>query len=194
MKAITLRHPWPFMVAFCGKDIENRDWDARLEEVFGLPGLVGQRLAIHGGSAPARPKRPLHTLSPTNPWREFLADLNACRSMLGELPEPALRYLAWRAGDGPLMPEHFIVTGICAMATLGSPTRASRSRWAVSGALHLPLVGVQAIEPLEYRGAQGFWSIPEDIEQLLMQRYDYAVERDRKRNYPERTGEEWLGL
>ncbi len=46
MKALTLRHPWPYCFARLGKDIENRSWP--------FPGdLVGQPIALHGGVMPA---------------------------------------------------------------------------------------------------------------------------------------------
>ena len=45
MHAITLQHPWPFFIVYGGKRIENRGW-------MPPPGLIGERIAIHGGKEP----------------------------------------------------------------------------------------------------------------------------------------------
>jgi hypothetical protein len=45
VKAITLRHPWPWAILAMGKRIENRTWEPK-----GL--RPGDRFAIHGGRVP----------------------------------------------------------------------------------------------------------------------------------------------
>lgn len=45
MKALTLRHPWPWAIRELGKDVENRTWAPKLE--------LGERFAIHAGRAPS---------------------------------------------------------------------------------------------------------------------------------------------
>jgi hypothetical protein len=45
VKALTLKHPWPWAILELGKDIENRTWFPPRDE-------VGEWLAIHGGVVP----------------------------------------------------------------------------------------------------------------------------------------------
>lgn len=196
MKALTLRHPWPFAVCFLNKRVENREWDQRLEELFGVRHLVGEVVAIHGGAAPTRPlRRKLESLSPKNPWREFTADLGHIRANIlgGELPDEAAQYLA-RTCPGGLTPECFILPGIVAVATVSGTSRASRDRWAAQGCLHILLDQVITLpEPVECRGAQGLWEVPEVIEQEVTRRYR-AVLNTRPPVSAEQTGAEWLGI
>ncbi len=49
MKALTLRHPWPFAICHLGKRIENRGWEPSPKQL-----RIGDRFAIHGGVAPKR--------------------------------------------------------------------------------------------------------------------------------------------
>lgn len=42
--AVTLRQPWAWAIAHCGKRIENRTWSPRHS-------LIGQRIAIHAGKS-----------------------------------------------------------------------------------------------------------------------------------------------
>lgn len=183
MKALILRHPWPFTVAYLGKDTENRDWDDRLLELFGLPELVGHQIAIHGGAAPKRGKN--------QGWRELLAGITACHTMLGgELPEQAAQYLAQHIPEGQHIPaEHFILPGVVAVATVAGYSRASGSTWAIEGQLHIELSDVITLrEPVACPGAQGFWNLPPVIEQAVMAQVQQPV--------PPRWGhlslDEWL--
>lgn len=60
MKALTLKHPWPYAICRLGKDIENRTWS---------PGLrlgVGDWFAIHGGVSPKG-----------RSWDEAMSDLHS---------------------------------------------------------------------------------------------------------------------
>lgn len=45
MKALTLKHPWPWAICHLGKDIENRTWKPPAS-------LIGRYFAIHGGAVP----------------------------------------------------------------------------------------------------------------------------------------------
>jgi hypothetical protein len=46
LKALTLKHPWPYAICRLGKDIENRTWSP------GCRLAVGDWFAIHGGVPP----------------------------------------------------------------------------------------------------------------------------------------------
>ncbi|EYB67044.1 hypothetical protein DEIPH_ctg052orf0042 [Deinococcus phoenicis] len=187
MKALTLRHPWGFAIGWAGKDIENRDWDDRVADLMGLPQIIGEPVAIHSGSCPKRGRN--------QGWREFIAGLKAMRANLGgELPGSAAQFLASRSPEGPFAPEAFLVSGIVAVAVISGTTRASRSSWAVPGQLHLMLSQVVALpEPVECRGAQGFWEVPEVVEREVRRQVE-QVQVTRPPIAAERTGADWLGL
>lgn len=171
MKALTLRHPWTFAIAYLGKDCENRDWTDDLAELNGIRQQIGQQIAIHGGATPQRPKRavPLHKLAESNLWRQHCEALDAIRygPMLGQpLPHAARQFLRDHHQGGPLTPELFILPGVVAVATVQRVTRSSNSPWAVPGALHIELSDVITLpSPVECPGMQGLWSLPPSIEQ-----------------------------
>lgn len=183
MKALTLRHPWPFAVAYLGKDVENREWDSRLVEVFGVDDLIGHQIAIHGGAVPKRGKN--------KAWRELLARVIACHEMIdGELPDSAAQYLAQKlpAGADHIPAEHFVIGGVVAVATVAGYTRVSPSRWAIEGQLHLELRDVVTLrEPVACPGAQGFWNLPPAIEDAVMAQVPAPTPK-----YGHLTTEEWL--
>lgn len=170
MKALTLKHPWAFAVAYLGKDCENREWDDRLAELMGIRRELGQRIAIHGGAAPVRPKSGRHwsQLAPTNSWRQHCEDLRQIQFYLethSGLPDAAARYLAQTYPGQSLTPELFILPGIVAVATVERITRTSGSRWAASGHLHIELSEVIALpRPVQTSGKQGLWVLDPDIE------------------------------
>jgi hypothetical protein len=194
MKALTLRHPWAFAIAHLGKRIENRDWDARTADLMGLPQLVGETIAIHGGTAPQRPKRAGHwsQLAETNLWRQHCEDLQGVHRILGgELPDGAARYFASR-GISTLTPEAFILPGVVAVATISGTTRTSRDPWAAHGQLHILLSDVITLsEPVQCPGAQGFWTVPEAIEREVTTQYR-SVLNARPPQHGHLTGQEWL--
>lgn len=163
MKALTLRNPFAFAISHLGKNVENRDWDARTAELMGLPGLIGQQIAIHGGALPRRGRN--------QGWREFTEALAYIHGLLdGELPDSAARFLARRMQLGAtLRAEDFLVSGVVAVATISGTSRDSWSSWAVPGCLHLELSDVSALpEPVACAGAQGFWTVPEILEREVL--------------------------
>lgn len=171
MKALTLKHPWAFAVAYLGKDCENREWDDRLTELMGIRRELGQRIAIHGGAAPARPKSARHwsQLAPTNTWRQHCEDLQAVHTLLGgRLPDAAARCIATTYPGERLRPEHFICPGIVAVATVERITRTSGSTWAAAGQLHIELSEVIVLpRPVQTSGKQGLWTLDPEIEQAV---------------------------
>lgn len=195
MKALTLRHPWSWAIAYAGKDVENRDWSddlARLNNAYRLP---GERIAIHGGSAPERPRGKKHwrELATTNLWRQHCEDLEGLHRILGgELPDTAAQFLAGRCPDGALKPEHFICPGIVAVATVQRVTRTCQSRWAAQGALHIELTEVITLpRPVQCSGKQGLWDLGFDLEELVQERLlEWSVQQVPADTG--RTAQEWL--
>lgn len=166
LRALTLRHPWPFAICHLGKDCENREWDDRLARLNEIHAQLGQQIAIHGGSAPVRPRRKHWLeLAADNPWRQLCEALEAWQTAPELMTQAAADYLhAHRAGE-PLRPEHFVMPGIVAVATVQRVTRTSASRWAVPGDLHIELSEVTVLpQPVACPGSQGLWSVPPAIE------------------------------
>ena len=182
MKSLTIRHPFVFAICFCGKTIENRDWDDRLAELMGLPGLIGQQIAIHGGSAPKRGRN--------QGWRELLAGIEAIHHCLnGDLPDAAAEYLARKCQGGPLLAEHFILPGIVAVATISGARRDSESVWAMPGQLHIELTEVRPLsQAVSCPGAQGFWSVTPEIAEIAERRAAPTPASE----FAGTTGAEWL--
>jgi hypothetical protein len=163
VKALTLRAPWAFAVAYLGKRTENRDWDPRTAELMGLPYIIkaGEPIAIHGGTPPKRGKN--------KGWREFEAGFEAMVEMSGGMLTPeAEAYLQGVMGSGPMALEHFLTPGIVAVATVTHATRGTplNDPWAIPGQLHLLLNPVFTLpEAVPCAGSQGFWTVDEDTEE-----------------------------
>ena len=149
MKAITLRHPWPWCVCCAGKPLENRTW---------APGLrIGEKFAIHGGRWPIGADDKAHGKADA----EYVEEIIATIEDLGHenmLPggKVTLRMLSRFAG-------------ICAVATFGGVVTASDSRW-FCGPFGWKLLGEQGDvplivlpEPVPCRGAQGLWDVPSEV-------------------------------
>lgn len=162
VKALTLRHPWPFAIAYLNKRTENRDWDPRTAELMGLPWILkaGEPIAIHGGTAPKRGKN--------KAWREFEAGYEAMVEISGGTFTPeALRYFEGRLS---LSLEDFILPGIIAVGTITHATRGTplNDPWAIPGDLHLLLNPVFTLpEAVPCTGSQGFWTVDEEIEHQI---------------------------
>lgn len=151
MRALTIHRPWPWAIVHLPpshrKGVENRTWPPP-------PSILGERMAIHAG---------LH----------FDAE--------------ALDFIAARCPDDgplpPLRPESH-PTGIVGMATVvgyrnsldeflhsvhGLRGRvAPRNPWFV-GPLGWLLADVVALpEPVVCKGAQGLWTVPAEVEELVL--------------------------
>lgn len=145
MFALTLKHPWPCAVARWGKDIENRTWAPYSSQLS-----PGDWFAIHGGAEPRGKVR-----------REAEVDLRYLR----------MRKLAPR--DIPL--EDATLTGIVAVCRFDGTVRNSESPW-----FHGPsgwVLGrtVALPEPVPCKGAQGLWTLPEEVLARVRQRYRLAT-------------------
>jgi len=185
VKALTLRHPWPFAIAYMGKRTENRDWSEQLRELMGLDWIIkaGDPIAIHGGTPPKRGKN--------QAWRDFHAAFDAMVEMSGgKLTPEAEAYLKAAMGDGPMVLEHFLTPGIVAVATITHATRGmpTNDPWAIPDNLHLCLNSVFTLpEAVPCTGHQGFWTVDEHIE--------HEVSRQIGRILPPKTGvtlQDWL--
>jgi hypothetical protein len=134
MKAITLRHPWPWAVCRLGKRIENRHW-----RPHGLP--IGEWSAIHGGAPPKN----LDGLD------DVRCEARGLISRFGHQLTP------------PLTLRDAILPGIVAVYRFGGVLTESDDPW-FEGPIGWKLDDLIVLpEAVPCRGAQGLWPVPEDV-------------------------------
>jgi hypothetical protein len=150
MKALSVRQPWAWAIAFGQKDIENRTWGT---------GYRGP-LAIHAGARwdgdGAFDKRVLRALHGFGD--RF--DPPLCVERLGP---KTTRLLC----DGQLTPGAVVavvdLVGICTARSTSQ--QCGCGMWASEGQCHWRLAGVQPLaEPVPCKGRLGLWELPEDVE------------------------------
>lgn len=154
MKAITVKQPWAFAIATGAKTVENRG------RAVPWTSAVGERIAIHAGKG----------------WDDDAAYDD-------RIAEEHGRRLGFDVAVSPMRnPEYFDFGAVVATAVLVDVHYAERigtrlcSPWAEDGQFHLVLrdLGVLS-EPAPCRGFQGLWSLPEDVEQLVLSRSEVAA-------------------
>jgi hypothetical protein len=139
MKALTLRHPWAFAICNLAKCVENRGWAPRHNELSS-----GQRFAIHAGK-----------LSPIGEIQDAFAWMIEC-GLVRQSDVPALEMLKRQQ------------SAVVAVATFGGTTTFHPSRWFV-GPVGWELYDVVVLPaPVPCRGAQGLWTLPQDVERLVL--------------------------
>lgn len=143
LRALTLRHPWPFAICALGKDIENRTWQPALR--------LGTDIAIHGGKVPTTCGE--------------LSELMDVTTRLLKTYEPETR--AWMASKGLddiTLREVLSFTGIVAIVRFDGAVTSSDSLW-FEGPIGWQLGNVRVLrEPIPCKGAQCLWQLPGDIE------------------------------
>jgi hypothetical protein len=136
MKALTLKHPWPWAICVLGKRIENRTWRPGRQ----LP--VGEWFAIHGG------KWPVSRSDEENVYEEVydLAIDHGPDLDFEDIYADARRH-----------------SGMVAVCRFGGVVTESTDPW-FEGPVGWRLDGLVVLpEPVPCKGAQGLWEIPEDV-------------------------------
>lgn len=137
MKAITLRHPWPFAICYMGKRIENRTWKPPKS-------LIGKTIAIHGGKV-------------LTSFRETNELIRVTRELVERFGLPS-GFVELKSDD--VLKCH----GIVATATLSGFVSESDDPWFDGTGYGWQLADVRVFErPIACKGAQGFWEVPDDI-------------------------------
>lgn len=163
IKGLTLKHPWAWAVAHCGKDVENRKVTP---ERWG--GHVGMFLAIHGGVVP-----PLNTGKREEVRLDLAHVLSAGFPGVPDVSEDIITTLSM--GGYVKGEEQYLTPGIVAIARLAGVVTDSRSPWAVQGHQHWQLADVLTLpEPIPHRGAQGLWKIEDHAIAQLRQAWKAA--------------------
>lgn len=150
MKAITLKHPWPWAVCVLNKRIENRTWEPWPKQL-----KIGDWLAIHGGKWPTSQNEiggiedEANDLANDFKDRDFarnlhLADVKAC-------------------------------SGIVAVCKFGGVVTESDDPWFEGpfGWLLNDLVVLR--KPVPCKGAQGLWDLPEDVLEAVRSEWTDAM-------------------
>lgn len=143
MKALTLKHPWPFAILFMGKDIENRIWKPPVD-------LYGKRFAIHGGEPPK--------------GKEYDLFKSTAESLLDRFGKP----LFWLDDDSI---DQMILPGIVATVTLTHlvTTNDGGNPWydgPPSFGWHIQDVRILP-DGIKIKGKQRLWNIPKEISDEL---------------------------
>ena len=154
MRALTVYQPWATLIACGAKPYEFRKWR-------GVPGLFGQRVAIH-----ASVRRPRLA-----EIREMRYRIGTGESSLGAAAEQILASVA--LVDYPL-------GAIVATATLGESLSPDQVRKMYGGndsdrdehySWAWPMEEVRRVEPaIPMRGKQGFWPVGPDALELIEMR------------------------
>lgn len=134
--ALTLKHPWPWMVCHWDKRIENRTWHPgrRLRR--------GEWFFLHGGKVPTTPDG-------LEDVREDVLDLFA------QFGEPDVASLT--------LSDIVACAGIVAVVRFGGTIDRSDNRW-FEGPIGWELDEVVTLpKPIPCPGAQGLWVVPELI-------------------------------
>lgn len=157
MKALTLRHPWPFAICHLGKRIENRPRAWRC--------LIGQRFAIHGGAEPRGKHWSLHCQQCEELVDRFGIPVgfdSFSRTALGA----ALQHIVDRNLDElrkVLTPRVMVMEGIVATAICHEIVTESDDPW-FEGPNGIVLRDVIVLPtPIPCKGAQGLWTVPADV-------------------------------
>jgi ASCH domain len=135
MRALTVKQPWAWAIAWGGKDIENRS----------RPTSYRGPLAIHAGAT----WDPLWDQVTTNNPQMLRP---ACDTP-GEDAYPRGAIIAVAE-----------LSDVCSAATGRTPRPCQCGRWAQRGQCHWHLTNVRALrQPVPCRGALGLWTPPDDV-------------------------------
>jgi hypothetical protein len=146
MRAITLWRPWPFALFYdspLAKDVENRTWPPPAR-------ILGQRIAIHAG------KKYDHEAA------EDIADMLDLSVLPPEAEHGGI--------VGVVTIDRFIRGGRCGYGQAiprGDP--AFKSMWFFGPYGWVLTDKIALLEPIPCRGAQGLWTVPPDVERLVLE-------------------------
>jgi len=147
MRAITLRHPWPWVICRLAKRVENRPWQP-------APSLlkVGDLLALHGGK-----ETPSGEVQEAIDWMQSRSLIPP--DQLGELADPSRHHSA-----------------IVAVARFGGVVTQSEDSWFFGPYGWLLEDVVVLRNPVRCRGMQGLWQLPPNAERALQTQLEHGSE------------------
>jgi hypothetical protein len=139
IKALTLRHPWLWMIKHAGKNIENRSWQ---------PYTAPTHIALHGGSY--------------NGSNNYILEIQSS-FIWASLNVPGFEEIYQQSNpvQGKILTGiHAIVPwrGVVPRGVKASPWHDPfQFGWKLEDIIWLP-------EPIQCKGAQGLWNLPETID------------------------------
>ncbi|OLV20137.1 hypothetical protein [Deinococcus marmoris] len=150
IKGITLTHPWAWVIAEGGKNIENRTWRPEKQG-----GRIGMYLAIHGGR--------LHGPNTAGRAEARVSLASVITTMGWEGEQDPKTMLRLRCGLEVANETDYMPTGIIAVARLADVREDHDNPWSVFGQYHWHLADVTPLsESVPHKGAQGLWSLERD--------------------------------
>jgi hypothetical protein len=143
VKALTIRHPWPWAICHWGKDVENRTWQPSA-------GLLkpGDKLAIHAGK-----------MVPSIELRKSFEGMREMGAIDDDTKMPTMDDLRGQ--------ESSIVAVVLFWGTQLdhiSPWFCGPVGWCLNGLVVLP-------KPVPCRGAQGLWNVPADVLEKMREQF-----------------------
>lgn len=164
--ALTVLRPFATGIVRWGKPVENRGW---------LPGArlpVGSWLAIHAGARDY----------PGCDEDDFRVWIAAIADPLPEKLERRANGAVWAARGYAASLPHGAVVGVARVAGFDD-RHAGWSPWAHPEEHHWRFDAVVPFEkPLPCKGAQGLWTVPDDVASAC--RLSFALDRANIRSYP----------
>lgn len=148
MKALTLWPEWAYAICHLGKRVENRGWTPTGAS------LPGGRLLIHAGK---------HVGGRPGAHARYEGQLAVAEMWEREHPGEKLSGGRFRAiGECP-------TSAIVAAVRVVDADSEQRTGWDVPGQWHWRLADVVVLpEPVPCRGAQGLWTVPEDVHERVL--------------------------
>lgn len=147
MKALTIQQPWAWTVVAGVKPIENRTWASKHRGVVAVH--AGNRLSERGLAEVPR-----------------LVEKSGYRGLMPETGDMAFGALI---GTAFLVDTHDAMTGCCESPWAeeqyvehGGRVRKQIVHWVLEDAVEFAM-------PIRCRGALGLWTVPNDIEALVME-------------------------
>lgn len=162
MKALTLWQPWSWAIAHAGKRVENRTWAPPAS-------VIGQRVAMHAGlrlDKSAVKALCFESKTANAHGLDMLAQAGGLARGAVESVATLLGYVmrdgeaVWRKADGSLVEDD------CDKHLRFHDAR--RSKWWI-GPIGWVLADVTPLpKPVPCKGAQGLWTLPEDVESAVL--------------------------
>jgi hypothetical protein len=165
MRALTVRPPWSWAIAYAGKSVENRTWTTRWR------GL----LAIHAG------QRPDKAAFSDACMLDFCVRAGAvprydCGRIVAVAELAGIHHADDCAHCCP-EPEDWDPSNDSMPCTnYEGPCRNHCSPWAFPDVWHWKLASVRPLpEPVPCKGALGLWRLPEDVERAVTEQLDVLM-------------------
>lgn len=151
MKALTIRHPYPWCICYLAKPLENRGWVPSAGQL-----RPGQNFAIHAGR-----------MVPAMELQNAFASLFEMGCIDQDTKLPTLADLRKQE------------SAIVAVVTYGGAVTSHASKWFVGryGWTWQEDTLIVLPKPVPCRGAQGLWEVPADVLEQMREQFRSREDR-----------------